>query len=44
MGEIELANGGDAAARYLEIDGGNAMVQLYEASTGINLIPVRCVS
>ena len=37
MGEIELANGEKRRCKVLEIDGGNAMVQLYEAATGINL-------
>ena len=37
MGEIELANGERRRCKVLEIDGGNAMVQLYEAATGINL-------
>lgn len=37
MGEIELVNGERRRCKVLEIDGGNAMVQLYEASTGINL-------
>lgn len=37
MGEIELANGEIRRCRVLEIDGGNALVQLFEASTGINL-------
>ena len=37
MGEIELVNGERRRCKVLEIDSGNAMVQLYEASTGINL-------
>ena len=37
MGEIELASGEIRRCRVLEIDGGNALVQLFEASTGINL-------
>ena len=37
LGEIELANGEIRRCKVLEIDGGNALVQLYEASTGINL-------
>ncbi|SFK88503.1 V/A-type H+-transporting ATPase subunit B [Lachnospiraceae bacterium KH1T2] len=37
LGEIELANGEKRRCKVLEIDGGNALVQLYEASTGINL-------
>ena len=34
LGEIELANG--ERCKVLEIDGGNAVVQLFESSTGIN--------
>ena len=37
MGEIELADGEKRRCRVLEIDGGNALVQLFESSTGINL-------
>lgn len=37
LGEIELANGEKRRCKVLEIDGGNAMVQLFESSTGINL-------
>ncbi len=37
LGEIELANGDTRRCRVLEIDGGNALVQLFEDSTGINL-------
>ena len=37
LGEIELANGERRRCKVLEIDDGNALVQLYEASTGINL-------
>ncbi|MDO4477450.1 MAG: V-type ATP synthase subunit B [Lachnospiraceae bacterium] len=37
MGEIELANGETRRCKVLEIDGGNATVQLFESSTGINL-------
>ena len=37
LGEIELANGDKKRCRVLEIDGSNALVQLFEASTGINL-------
>jgi V/A-type H+-transporting ATPase subunit B len=37
MGEIELANGEIRQCRVLEIDGGNALVQLFNSSTGINL-------
>lgn len=37
LGEIELSNGGKRRCRVLEIDGSNAVVQLFESSTGINL-------
>ncbi len=37
LGEIELANGEKRRCKVLEIDDGNALVQLYEVSTGINL-------
>ncbi|MBB2183163.1 V-type ATP synthase subunit B [Lachnospiraceae bacterium MD1] len=37
LAEIELANGDKRRCRVLEIDGGNALVQLFESSTGINL-------
>ncbi|MDL2254081.1 V-type ATP synthase subunit B, partial [Ruminococcaceae bacterium OttesenSCG-928-I18] len=37
LGEIELQNGERRRCKVLEIDGSNALVQLYEASTGINL-------
>ena len=37
LGEIELANGEKRRCRVLEIDGSNAVVQLFESSTGINL-------
>ncbi|WP_195462252.1 V-type ATP synthase subunit B [Anaerotruncus colihominis] len=37
LGEIELASGEKRRCRVLEIDGGNALVQLFESSTGINL-------
>ena len=37
LGEIELANGDTRRCRVLEIDGGYALVQLFEDSTGINL-------
>jgi V/A-type H+-transporting ATPase subunit B len=37
LGEIELASGERRRCRVLEIDDGNALVQLFEASTGINL-------
>ena len=37
LGEIELANGERRRCRVLEVDGSNALVQLFEDSTGINL-------
>ena len=37
IGEIELANGEIRRCKVLEIDGSDALVQLYESSTGINL-------
>lgn len=37
LGEIELANHETRRCKVLEIDGGNALVQLFESSTGINL-------
>ncbi|MCD7981596.1 MAG: V-type ATP synthase subunit B [Clostridiales bacterium] len=37
LGEIELSNGEKRRCKVLEIDGGNALVQLYESNSGINL-------
>ena len=37
LGEIELKNGEKRRCRVLEIDGKNALVQLFEPSVGINL-------
>ena len=37
LGEIELENGEKRRCKVLEIDGQNAMVQLFENSAGINL-------
>jgi V/A-type H+-transporting ATPase subunit B len=37
LAEIELASGEKRRCRVLEIDGGNALVQLFESSAGINL-------
>ena len=37
IGEIELASGEIRRCKVLEINGGDAMVQLFENSTGINL-------
>ncbi len=36
LGEIELSSGEKRRCKVLEIDGGNALVQLFESSTGIN--------
>ena len=37
LGEIELANGETRRCKVLEINGSDALVQLFEVSTGINL-------
>ncbi len=37
LGEIELANGETRRCKVLEINGQDALVQLFESSTGINL-------
>ena len=37
LGEIELASGEKRRCKVLEVDGSNALVQLFENSTGINL-------
>ena len=37
LGEIELSDGTKRCCKVLEIDEGNALVQLFEASAGINL-------
>ena len=37
LGEIELSNGETRRCKVLEINGGDALVQLFESSTGINL-------
>ncbi len=37
LGEIELRSGEKRRCKVLEIDGGNALVQLYESASGINL-------
>ena len=37
LGEIELSNGEKRRCKVLEINGSNALVQLFESSTGINL-------
>ena len=37
LAEIELANGEKRRCRVLEIDGPNALVQLFESASGINL-------
>ena len=36
LGEIELANGSKRRCKVLEIDGSNALVQLFDSATGIN--------
>ena len=37
LGEIELSDGTRRRCKVLQIDEGNAMVQLFENATGINL-------
>lgn len=37
LAEIELVSGEKRRCKVLEIDGGNALVQLFESSTGLNL-------
>ncbi len=37
LGEIELSNGERRRCKVLEIDGSNALVQLFDSATGINL-------
>ncbi|OGO89425.1 MAG: V-type ATP synthase subunit B [Clostridiales bacterium GWF2_36_10] len=37
LAEIELASGEKRRCKVLEIDGGNALVQLFESASGINL-------
>ncbi len=37
LGEIELANGETRRCKVLEVNGSDALVQLFESSTGINL-------
>lgn len=37
LGEIQLANGEVRMCRVLEVDGSNALVQLFESAAGINL-------
>ena len=37
LGEIELASGETRRCKVLEINGSDALVQLFESSTGINL-------
>lgn len=36
-GEIELSNGETRRCKVLEVNGSDALVQLFESSTGINL-------
>ena len=44
LGEIELSNGEIRRCKVLEVDGSNALVQLFESAVGINLPRARCVS
>ena len=37
LGEIELPSGETRRCRVLEVDGSNALVQLFESAAGINL-------
>lgn len=37
LGEIELANGETRRCKVLEVDGSNAVVQLFESAVGINI-------
>ena len=37
LGEIELPNGETRRCKVLEVDGSNALVQLFESAAGINL-------
>ena len=37
LGEIELNNGEIRRCKVLEVDGSNALVQLFESAVGINL-------
>ena len=37
LGEIELPSGETRRCKVLEVDGDNAVVQLFESSAGINL-------
>ena len=37
LGEIELPNGETRRCKVLEIDGSNALVQLFDSAAGINL-------
>ena len=36
LGEIELASGEKRRCKVLEVDGSNALVQLFDSATGIN--------
>ena len=38
LGEIELASGETRRCKVLEVNGSDVLVQLFESSTGINLI------
>ena len=44
MGEIILADGETRRCRVLEVDGPNVLVQLFEDSTGINLLKPEIAS
>ena len=44
LGEIELSNGETRRCRVLEINGSDALVQLFENSTGITFPTVKYVS
>ena len=37
LGEIELPNGETRRCKVLEVDGSNALVQLFDSAAGINL-------
>ena len=37
LGEIELPNGETRRCKVLEVDGTNALVQLFDSAAGINL-------
>ena len=41
LGEIELPNGETRRCKVLEVDGSNALVQLFDSAAGINLSKLR---